>query len=71
MGSTLIEVMAAVMLMALITFVALTFYMSASEQARLNEDGNDSSETSHRTPHIDKPAPRHSSSGSISNLESF
>ncbi|WP_408601316.1 hypothetical protein [Pseudomonas sp. PLMAX] len=71
MGSTLIEVMAAVMLMALITFGALTFYVSASDQARMIENGKEGSATRQEATSIDKTAPRHSSSGSISNLESF
>jgi Tfp pilus assembly protein PilV len=70
MGSTVIEVMMAVMLITIITFGALFYYGAALEQSQRNSE-KDGSETSHQTPNIDRPAPRHSSSGSISNLESF
>jgi Tfp pilus assembly protein PilV len=70
MGSTVIEVMMAVMLITIITFGALFYYGVALEQSQRNREKN-GSETRHQTPSIDRPAPRHSSSGSISNLESF
>lgn len=71
MGTSLIEITMAIFLVAIITMGALFYYGRAVEQARLRDSANGGSEPRQLSQNIDKPAPRHSSSGPISNLESF
>lgn len=70
-GCTLVEVMLVVMLVAFVTFGILAFFASPPDQRQLTDSGNEGTETIHQSTSIDKPAPRHSASGPISNLESF